>query len=184
LLNDLFTLNHLGVRTAFGAFLESQIKSPAVQNCSVYLHTRGIKVKSIVEHRVCNHLENPPPELFPDGLGRRFLIRIRNHLVQARNKVHIFDLDKLTLHDESRADEQERGQHQREVICDKGGRVPVVTKEDGEPAEDEDHDDHDESVPRRVGLEGGSVREEVSVETLSAPAGSESDIGDADSEPR
>ena len=50
-------------------------------------------------------------------------------------------------------------------------------KEDGEAAEEEDQDDRHEAVPRRVGLEGGFEWENVSVEALGVPAGSEADVG-------
>jgi len=142
---------------------------------------------SVVDGRqtfwACGHLEDPPPKLFPDVLRRRFVVRIRDHLIQAGHKVHILDLNELALHHESRDNEQNRGEHQRDVIRDKVRRVPVIPKEDGKAAEDEDEEDRDDAVPCRVGLEGGFEREEVSIETLSVPAGSESDVSDTDPEP-
>ena len=119
---------------------------------------------------------DPLPELLPDVLRRRLIIRIRNHLVQARHKVHILDLNEPTLHYKSRGDEQDRGEHQGNVIRDKVCRVPVTPKEDGKTAEEQDQDDRDDTVPCRVGLERGFEREEVSIETLSVPAGSESEV--------
>jgi len=119
---------------------------------------------------------DPPPELLPDVLRRRLIIRIRNHLVQSRHKVHILDFNKPALHHESRSDEQDRGEHQGNVIRDKVCRVPVTPKEDGKAAEEQDQDDRDDTVPCRVGLEGGFEREEVSIEALSVPAGSESEV--------
>lgn len=116
---------------------------------------------------------DPLPELFPDVLRRRFIVIIRNHLVQAGNKVHLFGLHKSAPHHETRDPEQDRGEHQRDVKCDEGRRVPVAPKEDGEAAKEEDQGDHDETVPCRVGLEGGFVWEEVSVKTLSVPTSSE-----------
>ena len=119
---------------------------------------------------------DPSPELFPDILRRRLIIRIRNHLIQARHKVHILDFNEPALHHKSRADEQDGSEHQRNVIRDEVRRVPIIPKEDGESAEEEDHGDRDDAVPCRVGLEGGFEREEVSVETLSVPAGSEPEV--------
>jgi len=120
---------------------------------------------------------NPLPELFPDVPRRGLVIRIRNHLIQARNEVHILNPHKPALHHETRDDEQDRGEHKRDVIRDEGGRVPVTVKEDGETAEEEDYDDRHDTVPRRVGLEGGFEWEETSVKTLSVPAGSEAEVG-------
>ena len=52
----------------------------------------------------------------------------------------------------------------------------MAPNEDGETAEEEDHADRDETVPRRVRLKGGFEREEVPVETLSVPAGPEPEV--------
>ena len=98
---------------------------------------------------------------------------LRDHLIQARDKVHLLGLYDPTPHHETRDGEQDRGEHQWDVKRDEGGRTPVIPKEDGEAAEEENQGDRDETVPCRVGLEGGFVWEEVSVETLSVPAGSE-----------
>jgi len=119
---------------------------------------------------------NPPPEPFPDVLRRRVIIQIRNDLIQTRHKVHILDLNEPASHHETRDDEQDRSEHQRNVIRDEGRRVPVTRKEDRKAAEEDDQDDRDETVPCRVGLEGGFVWEEVPIETLSLPASSEPDI--------
>lgn len=119
---------------------------------------------------------DPLPELLPDVLRRRLIIRIRNHLIQARHEVHILDSNELALHHKSRDDEQDGGEHQRDIIRDKVRRVPVIPKEDGKAAEDEDEEDRDDTVPCRVGLEGGFEWEEVSIETLSVPAGSEPEV--------
>ena len=119
---------------------------------------------------------NPLPKLFPDVPRRRFIIRIRNNLIQARNEVHILNFHKSALHHETRSNEQDRGEHQRDVVGDEGGRVPVAAKEDGEAAEEEDYGDRYDAVPCRVGLEGGFEWEEGSVETLGVPAGSEADV--------
>ena len=119
---------------------------------------------------------NPQPELFPDISRRRLLVRSSNHFVQARNKVHILSSHEPAPHHETRNDKQDRGGHQRNVICDEVGRVPITGKEDGEAAEEEDYDDHCETVPCRIGLEGGFIREEGSVETLGVPASSEAEV--------
>ena len=119
---------------------------------------------------------NPQPELFPDVLRRRLIICIRNHLIQARDEVHILNFHKLALHHETRDGEQDRGEHQWDIIGDEGGRVPVPVEEDGEPAEEEDHGDCHDAVPCRVGLEGGFEWEDTSVETLGVPPGSETDV--------
>jgi len=120
---------------------------------------------------------NPPPELFPKVLRRRLIVSIRDHFIQTRNKVHLRRLDEPALQHESRDGEQDRGEHEWYVIRDEGGRVPVTPKEDGEAAEEEDDRDGDDTVPCRVWLERGFKWEEVSVETLSVPAGSEPKVG-------
>ena len=81
---------------------------------------------------------NPPPELFPNILRRRLIIGIRNHFIQSRNEVHLVRLHEPALHHEGRGGEQDRGEHQWDVIRDEGGRVPVTPKEDGETTEEED----------------------------------------------
>jgi len=120
---------------------------------------------------------NPLPELFPYVLRRRFIIRIRNHLIQARNEIHILNFHEPALHNETRDGERDRGEHQRDVVGDECGRVPVTTKEDGKSTEDEDYRDRHEAIPRGVGLEGGFEWEEVPVETLGVPASSEAEVG-------
>lgn len=87
------------------------------------------------------------------------------------------DLHKLTLHHETRDNEQHRREHQRDVIGDEVGRVPVTVEESGEAAEEEDHGDRYKAIPRCVRLEGGFEREEGTVEALSVPAGPEADVG-------
>jgi len=131
----------------------------------------------------CGDLENPHPELFPHVFRRRLVIRIRDHLVQSRNEVHILRFDELALHHVTRDSKQDRSEHQRYVIGDEGRSVPVTPEEHRETAEEEDYADRDDTIPRRVGLERGFEWEEVSVEALGVPTGSEPDVSDADPKP-
>jgi len=161
-------------------------RSPALQRLSISsLEWKcGTKVMDGFQtFRACGRLEDPLPELLPDVLRRRLIIRIRNHLIQTRHEVHIPDFNELALHHESRDDEQDRGEHQGNVSRDEVRRVPVTPKEDGKAAEKEDQGDRDDAVPCRVGLKGGFEWEKVSIQTLSVPAGSESDVSNTDPKP-
>jgi hypothetical protein len=97
---------------------------------------------------------DPYPKLFPNIPRLRLVIRLRNHLVHPRDEVHILNLDEPALHHVTRNPEQDRGEHQRDVVRDEVRRVPVPPKEHGEATEDEDDRDCDEAVPRRIRLEG------------------------------
>ena len=81
---------------------------------------------------------NPPPDLFPDILRWRVIIHIRNDLIQTRHEVHILDLNEPALHQETRDGEQDRGEHQGNVIRDERCSVPVTPKEDGKATEEDD----------------------------------------------
>ena len=107
------------------------------------------------------------PKLFPEVLRRRLIVRIRNHFIQARHKFHISKFHKLALHHVTRGEEQDRSEHQRDIIGDEGG----------EAAEEEDDGDSHDTVPCCAGLEGGFKWEAGSVETLGIPAGSEAEVG-------
>lgn len=101
----------------------------------------------------------------------------------AGNKVHLRSAVPLGLEPELVSEEQAEEDWNRQVVCDEGGGVPVTLEEDGPVGEEDDDDGPDQTPPSGIWHECAVPWEILGIDALCFQTLSETDAGDANSEP-
>lgn len=99
------------------------------------------------------------------------------------NEVHLGSGDPLGLEPDLVSEEQAEEDGDRHVVCDKRSGVPVTLEEDSPIGEENDDDGPPQTPPTGVGHKLAVPWEVFGADTLRLQSLSESDTGDADTEP-